>query len=243
MTETVKETTTMRRFDVARLLTILIRPREAFAPMSADKRGTWLTPMLALTLSSILAIVASGYLKTQAALGGVTELPPDWQYWTPDMQQSFMDAQQTAQGPLVNYALPMIGALVVLWLGWIVFSGVMRLVSTLLGGRGSMQSALNVVGWAGTPFIIRDILRALFMLITNRQVSSPGLSGFAETGFFSQLLARTDLFFFWNIALLAIGFSIVDGLPKRKTLVGTLVVVILWLMIQAGAGAAIANLG
>lgn len=243
MTESTSQTQTVRRFDFPRILTILIRPSEAFSPMTSDRHGTWLTPLFALTLSSILVVLVGGYIKTQAALGGAVELPPDWEFWTPEMQQSFMDAQQTAQGPVVNYVLPLLGALVTLWLGWAVFSGIMRLVSTLLGGRGSMQSALSVVGWASVPFIIRDGLRALFMLTTSREIVNPGLSGFVESGFLSYFLTRTDLFFIWNILLLGLGFSIVDGLPKGKSFVGVLVVVLLLVIIQSGIGAAIASLG
>jgi hypothetical protein len=243
MNETTPEKQHTRRFDFPRLLAMLTRPSAAFSPMAADKQGTWLTPMLALTLSSILVVIVTGYLKTQAALNGIVELPPDWEFWTTEMQDNFLQAQQTTQGPAFNYILPMIGALVSLWLGWIVFSGIMRLVSTLLGGRGSMQSALNVVGWASVPFVIRDILRLLFMLIAGHVIASPGLSGFVEAGFASQLLSRTDLFLFWNIALLGIGFSVVDGLPKGKALIGVFVVVLIWLGIQAGAGAAIASFG
>lgn len=225
------------------ILTILTRPSEAFSPMSSDKQSTWLTPLLALTLSAILVVLVSGYIKSQVALGGAVELPADWEYWTPDMQQSYLDAQQTAQGPVVNYVLPLVGALATLWLGWVVFSGIMRLVSTLLGGRGSMQSALNVVAWASVPFIIRDLLRAFFMLATSREIVSPGLSGFVESGFLSHLLARADLFFIWNILLLGLGFSIVDGLPKGKSFIGVAIVILILVFIQAGVGAAVASLG
>ncbi|MCC6298966.1 MAG: YIP1 family protein [Anaerolineales bacterium] len=243
MNETMTQNPAARQFDLPRLFSVLIRPSEAFSPMSSDQRGTWLTPMLALTITSILLVLVSGYIKTQAALGGAVELPPDWEFWTPEMQQSFLDAQQTSQGPVFNYVLPLVGALIVLWLGWVVFSGVMRLISTLLGGRGSMQSALNVVGWASAPFVIRDILRAAFMLATSREIVSPGLSGFVQGGFMSHLLAGADLFFIWNILLLGIGFSVVDGLPKGKAFIGVLIVVVLLALIQASLGAAIANLG
>ena len=243
MTESIAPTQTNRRFDFPKLFTILIRPGEAFSSMTSDRQGTWLTPLLALTLTAILVVLVGGYIKTQAAFGGPVELPPDWEFWTPDMQQSYLDAQQTAQGPVVNYVLPLVGALVTLWLGWVVFSGIMRLVSTLLGGRGSMQSALNVVAWASVPFIIRDLLRAFFMLATSREIVSPGLSGFVESGFLSHLLVRADLFFIWNILLLGLGFSIVDGLPKGKSFIGVAVVILILVFIQAGVGAAVASLG
>ncbi len=211
--------------------------------MRSDKHSTWLTPMLLLSLTTILVVIVTGYLKTQAALNGVVELPPDWEFWTPEMQENYLQAQQATQSPAINYVIPMIGALFSLWLGWLIFSGIMRLVSTLLGGRGSMQSALNVVGWAGIPFAVRDVLRVLFMLSAGRAIASPGLSGFVEAGFALQFLSHTDLFMFWNIALLGIGFSVVDGLPRGKALIGAAVVVFILLAIRSAIGAAVAGFG
>ena len=40
-----------------------------------------------------------------------------------------------------------------------------------------------------------------------------------------------------------IGFSVVDGLPKTKALIGVIVVVLILIAIQSGFGAAIANFG
>lgn len=243
MAETISEKQAVRRIDISRLPAMMLHPTDAFSPMASDRHSTWLTPMLALSISSILVVIVTGYLKTQAALKGVIEFPPDWEFWTPDMQENYLQAQQTTQGPVVNYILPVIGALFSLWLGWVIFAGIMRLVSTLLGGRGSMQSALNIAGWAGIPFIVRDLLRALFMLISGQVIASPGLSGFVQPGFVYQLLSRTDIFLFWNIALLGIGFSVVDGLPRNKALIGVLVLVMILIAIQAGLGAAISNFG
>lgn len=243
MTEINVEKQAARKIDLPRMIAILLRPSEAFSPMASDRHSSWLTPMLVLSISSILVAIVLGYLKTQSALNNVVELPSDWEFWSPEMQESFLQAQQTSQGPVINYVLPAIGALFSLWLGWVVFAGIMRLVSTLLGGRGTLQSALNVVGWANTPFILRDLLRILFMLFAGRQIVSPGLSGFAQPGFLYQALSRIDLFLVWNIALLAIGFSVADGLPKGKALIGILVVVLILIAIQSGLGAAIASFG
>jgi hypothetical protein len=244
MTELNSEKRPPRRFDLSRLMGMITRPRVVFSSIASDTKGSWLTPMLALTVSAVLVVILSGYLKSRAAVMGEVTLPPDWQYWTPEMQENFMQAQQTAQGPMFAYVFPIIGALLSLWLGWMVFSGILRLGSTLLGGRGSMQSALNIVAWASVPFIVRDILRIVFMLAVGQAIASPGLSGFAEPfSFLSQFLAKVDLFFFWNITLLALGFAVIDGLPKGKALAGVVVIVLTLLFIQAGLGAFFSGLG
>src|SRR5512134_116642 len=148
MTDLPLEKPPARRFDFARLLPVLTRPNRTFGEMAAEARATWLTPMLLLSITALLVVLVSGYLKTRAAMMGEVTMPPDWQWWTPDMQNNYMQAQQLTQGKVFMYVIPLVGAWSGLWAGWIVLGGLLHLGSTLLGGRGSMQSALNITAWA-----------------------------------------------------------------------------------------------
>src|SRR4030095_6153756 len=202
MTETISEGKVARRFDIQRVFSTLFRPRQAFETVRDEAKASWLTPMLIISLTSLLAVLVSGYLKTQAAMMGEIPLPQGWEYWTPEMQNNYMQAQQLTQGTTFMYVIPLLGSLARLWGGWVVLGGLLHLGSTLLGGRGSMQSALNVAGWASLPFAIRDLLRALYMLSSSHAIANPGLSGFATSVFLSQLFAHTDIFLIWFIILL-----------------------------------------
>ena len=212
--------------------------------MASESRATWLTPMLILTITAILVVIVAGYLRSRAALMGEIPLPPDWEFWTPEMQNNYMQAQQATQGPTFVYIIPMVGSLTGLWLGWLLLAALLHFGSTLLGGRGSMQSALNVVAWASLPFAVRDLLRIGFMLAAGHAILSPGLSGFTSTpGLISQLLSRVDIFLIWHVVLLVIGFALTDGLPRGKAVTGVLVVVLLVLLAQAGLGALASSFG
>jgi hypothetical protein len=238
MTDITLDQRPARRFDLPRAWSMLRRPGRSFQEMASEARATWLTPMLILTITGILVVVAAGYLKSRAAMMGEVSLPPDWQFWTPEMQENYMRAQQATQGPVFLYVMPMVGSLTGLWVGWLLLAGLLHFGSTLLGGRGSMQSALNIVAWASLPFAIRDILRIVFMLSEGHAIASPGLSGFASApGFLAQLLTRLDIYLIWHIILLVIGFAAADGLPRAKAVMGVLVVVVLVLLAQAGLGA------
>ncbi len=233
-----------RRFDFPRLLPVFIRPRKTFTELAAEARASWLTPMLVLTFTTLIVILVAGYLKTRAAMMGEVTMPPDWQWWTPEMQNNYMQAQQATQGKTFVYIIPLVGAWTGLWLGWVLVGGLLHLGSTLLGGRGSMQGALNVVAWASLPFAIRDVLRVIFMLSAGHAIGSPGLSGFATSGgFFLQLLARFDLFVLWYVVLLMIGIAIFDGLARGKAVVDVLVVVVMVLLAQAGLASLFSNMG
>lgn len=244
MTDITLNQRSTRRFDFSRLRDILFHPRSAFQEISLEARSTWLTPMLVLTITAILAVMVAGYLKSHAALMGETPLPRDWQYWTPDMQNNYMQAQQATQGPVFMYIIPLVGSLTALWLGWLLLAALLHFGSTLLGGRGSMQSALNVVAWASLPFAVRDLLRVVFMLITRHVIASPGLSGFSSSaGFVAQLLTRADIFLIWSVVLLITGFAIAEGLPRGKAVAGVLIVMVLMLFAQAGLGALSSGFG
>ena len=244
MTDITLDQRPPRRFDLPRAQAMLFRPRQGFQEMASEARGTWLTPMLLLSITAILVVIVGGYLKSRAALTGEVPLPPDWQFWTPEMQNNYMQAQQATQGPVFLYIIPALGSLTGLWLGWLLLAALLHFGSTLLGGRGSMQSALNLVAWASLPFAVRDLLRIIFMLATGHAIISPGLSGFTSTpGFLSQLLTRLDIFMIWHVILLVIGFALTDGLPRSKAVTGVVVILLLVLFAQAGLGALSASFG
>jgi hypothetical protein len=230
--------------DFTRVRDLLFRPRQVFQAMTSESRATWLTPMLVLTITAILVVLVAGYLKTRAAMMGEIQMPRDWQFWTPEMQNNYMQAQQATQGPVFMYVMPMIGSLTGLWVGWLLLAALLHFGSTLLGGRGSMQSALNIVAWASLPFAVRDLLRIIFMLSTGHAIISPGLSGFASNpGFLTQLLTRLDIFLLWQIVLLVLGLAITDSLPRSKAVAGVVVIMLLVLLAQAGLGALTSGLG
>ena len=154
------------------------------------------------------------------------------------MQNNYMQAQQSMQGPVFTYVIPLAGALIGLWLGWLILGALLHFGSTVFGGRGSMQSALTITGWASLPFLVRDLLRIIFMLIAGHSIQSPGLSGFVESSAFAaQFLSRVDLFFIWTLVLLIIGFGIADNMPRTKAIANVVIVSILLLLLRSGVGA------
>jgi hypothetical protein len=244
MTDITLDQRPARRLDFSRVRDLLFRPRQVFQAMTSESRATWLTPMLVLTVTAILVVIVVGYLKSRATMMGEIQLPRDWQFWTPEMQNNYMQAQQATQGPVFMYVMPMIGSLTRLWVGWLLLAALLHFGSTLLGGRGSMQSALNIVAWASLPFAVRDILRIIFMLSAGHAIISPGLSGFTSNpGFLTQLLTRVDIFLIWQIILLVIGFAVTDSLPRSKAITGIVVIMVLVLLAQAALGTLTSNLG
>ena len=241
MSESVFPTPRVRQFDLKRLFAFILHPRRVFEQISTEARPAWLMPMLLLSIGLLLRVILTGFLRARAASMGEVTLPPDWEWWSADMQNNYMQGIQATQGPAFLYIIPAVTALTGLWLGWPILSGLLHLFSTLLGGRGSQASTLNVVAWGSLPFAVRDLLRAGFMLIAKHVVVSPGLSGFVSSTqgaalFMANLLKHTDLFLVWHILLLVTGMVIFDSLTRSKAWLTVLVVLLVSLLFQAGLG-------
>ncbi len=248
MEETTTHSPAPKRFDIKRLLAFPFQPRQQFEQITADEKSSWQMPMLFISLALSLRLAISGYYQARAAAMGQVSLPPDWEWWTPDMQNNYMQAIQQTQSPVFVYIIPIVLGLSGLWLGWPILAGLLHLTSTLFGGRGKMGTALSLVAWGSIPFALRDLLRVAFMLIAGRAIASPGLSGFIETGdagmaFLGQVLANLDIFFLWHTFLLIIGFRLADALPAVKAAAGVLIVLALSLLAQAGLGTLASRMG
>jgi hypothetical protein len=225
-----------RLFDAHRLFHFLLHPVDGLKQLAAQETALWLFPLLILSTMLLLAVITAGFLQARAAAMGEVPLPPDWQSWTPEMQNNYMQAIQATQSPTYVYVIPAVLGLIKLWLGWLLLSGLLHLFSTILGGRGKMSSALNIVAWASLPFALRDVLRVVFMLVAGHPIVSPGLSGFSSTTFLSQLLANVDLFLLWQAVLLIFGFHFSDGLSRGKSVAIVVLVLLAALFVQAGLG-------
>jgi hypothetical protein len=230
-------------FSLVNIPSFLIYPRQGVTKLASQSKSTWQMPLLVVSILFLVRIVVSGVLQVRASAAGQVTLPADWQWWTPDMQNNYMQAMQATQGPVFVYIIPALLGLTKLWLSWLILSGLLHLASTLLGGRGSMRSVLNLAAWACLPFALRDLLRVIFMLIAGHVIISPGLSGFSSVIFLNKLLAGVDLFFMWFGVLLGIGLCLTDNLPAGKSAAAVVIVLLLLLLVQGGLGAMSASLG
>lgn len=228
--------------------TLLVRPRQTLGEVTAAEKANWLTPLAALSLTSALAVLANGLVRRAAALAGEIPLPPDFQWYTPEQQAQYMQAAQSVNGPVFLFVLPLLAALLKLWLGWLAVGGLLLVALTAMGGRGEAAAALNLVAWASLPFGLRDVLRAIAVLASQRLIQSPGLAGFVPAGesfgpqFLAALLGMLDLFLFWHLTLLFLGAQTYTGLSRGRVWGATLAARLLPMALFALALAGLAQL-
>jgi hypothetical protein len=230
-----------RRFYFDWIPAVFLRPRAAFTRIANEGRPTWLTPLLLLTLSALLVVAVAGPIRQAAAQSGEVRLPPDFQWWSPEQQAQFMQAQAATSGPVFIYVFPAILAVLGVWVGWMVMAGILHLVLTMLGGRGGTMAALNVTAWASLTFLLRDLMHAGAML-ADRRLFVPGLLSFAPSApgwlyaALAEVLTRIDFYAVWFVALLFVGVRAGNGLNRRAAFMGVLLAVAISLLLQVLPG-------
>jgi hypothetical protein len=220
---------------------VLFFPRKTFAEITAQTQAVWLTPLLLLTITAILLVVVAGPIKRNNFMMQGPTYPENWEFMSPDQQAQFMQAWEATQKPVFLYIFPAALAVGKIWLGWLIVGGLLHLVLTMLGGRGSTAASMNIVAWAGLPFAVRDIVQIVFLASQKTLVAGQGLAGFVsgEGGFFvflTRLLAAVDIYLIWNILLIVLGVRASNGLTRGKALTGVLITILLVIAFQALLG-------
>lgn len=237
------------RSSIKQVIPFILHPRDGYRKISLQPRGSWFIPLLLVSVTAILCLIAAGWLEQQAALMGVPSLPPDFDYYTPEQQAQYMQAAQATQGATFIYILPIIGSLFGIWIAWLLVGGTLHFVTTLMGGRGETVVSMNVVAWASLPLAIRNIVRLIYMLISHKLIESPGLSGFVDPIgsnwllVFSSILGMIDIYLVWHVILLVMGVRVTTGLPTNKSIGSAVISVFLFLLLQVAAQFLITKIG
>jgi hypothetical protein len=238
-----------RRFNFNWVPEVFFRPRKLFQRISASTSAVWITPLLLLTILALANTLIAGKIKYQASLTGEITYPPDFQYYTPEQQAQYMQAIQSTQGPVFVYVLPSITSLLGVWIGWLLLGGMLHLITTLFGGRGTTGLSMNIVAWASLPLALRSLVQIIYMLVTKDLIGNPGLSGFSPSSasgimlFISQLLRLVDIYIIWQILLLILGVRQSTVISPAKSTISVLLTVTLLIALQAGLAYGIGLLG
>jgi hypothetical protein len=238
-----------RRLRLDLILPVLTRPRSTLREIAASASRSWLTPLLVITLTALLLVLVGGPLRRAAAEAEAMNVPPEFQYYTPEQQAQIQQARAATSSPTFIYVFPALTAVLKVWVGWLVVGATLHLFLTLLGSRGTMASMMNLVAWAGLPFAVRDVVRSAYILIGHRLIQATGLAGLlpsdagSGTLFAVGLLSLVDLYLFWHIVLLVLAARAEIDPGQRRAWGSVLAAQVLALLLQAGPAYAAARLG
>jgi hypothetical protein len=200
-------------------------------------------------LVTVLQVVLVGMISEDAALSGQANLPPSFQYYTPEQKAQIEKALSVSNGPVFTYVFPIILSIGKIWVGWLLVGAGLHLLLTLMGGRSSSRSIMNMAAWAGLPFAVRELIRACYLLLSQDLIRFPGLSGFApvEVGtmnlFVAELLKQVDFYWIWHVALLILGVRLLKDLTAFKVVLSVVIVQVLAIGLQTLPGLLAAQTG
>jgi len=224
---------------------IVARPRATFQRLNENGRRAWWLPALLAVIMVVLPIIVASPIQARQAREAVAEMQAQMsEMLSPEQRQQMEQAQQIAASPLIITVFPSLTGVLGLVVGWLVWAGALYLVGMVAGGHASFGALFRMVVWAWIPYALRGFLQALYILLTGQLIAHPGLSGLvageqtvekmltapptAGQMVASDLLARIDLFLFWNLALLVVGTMVVTRLSARKA---TALVLGIWLLL------------
>lgn len=222
----------MEQSAFGRLISVLVSPRKTFEAVAA--KPTWVVAMIVLVvLGTALGMVAMSkadmgtMMREQLANSGLGEEQIE-------QRIEFMEKFGTVFalfGTVVAIGVYFLTALIF----WVVFkmlgseTGYIASLSTVVHGLvpQGVLALLSLAIILGKAEVDMQTLQSGTLVASNAAVFAPEEAG---KGLIA-LLSSFDVFSFWSIALLAIGFSVVGRVSKTTAAV---TVVALWLVYVAG---------
>lgn len=216
---------------------ILAKPRTTFATLHNGGGRAWILMAIFGLILITLPIIASGPINAQQAAAASEQMQEQFQN-QPGFEEGdaqFDQAMSITTSPLLTVVLPSVFAVIGQVVSWLLWSGALYLLASMVGGRSSFLQMLQVVIWAWLPYALRSILQAIYIVVTQTLIANPGLSGFAGaptpdpsdpfgsipstgTAVLQTFLGQIDIYLFWYLALLVLGIATVARLSRRKSI-------------------------
>jgi hypothetical protein len=229
---------------VARIFGVLFSPKATF--QSIVKRPTWLVPIILFVLLALIVLgVFDGrggwtpYLQRQLASNS------RFQQLTKQQQQQQL-ALTLKYTPRVEYGVVAVALPVVI----IIVAAVLLADFNLINGTQlKFKTSFSIVTYALVPGIIVSLLSILVLFLKDPATVDPQNIVVANASAFISpdaarwkvmLLSSFDVFSFWEMFLMAIGFGVAAPrkLSTGKAFVSIFVLWLIWVALKVGATAA-----
>ena len=211
---------------------VFVKPRSTLARVSGQEKAVWLAPILILAVMVLVAVVVAAPIKRVNIQTGAT-IPEDFQWWSQERQQQFLQAQQNLTSPTFMYIFPLITGLAGYLLFWMICSSLLYLSLTLAGSRTTNQKVSNLIAWAMLPFALRELVKVIVIIGSKRLIEDPGLSYLVAsdaTGLMAWLrgiLGQADFYGLLFVIFLFLGAIPLSGLRANKAVLATSIALVL----------------
>jgi len=233
---------------IGRIFGAIFNPKETFA--SIAKQPTWFLPLLLFCVFQIsLIAIFSQHVGWRAFMERQNQnnsrVEKQMEQMTPDQREQMLN-NQVKIAPIIGY----VGAVVGPFIGAVVVAAIFLAVfNFVLGARIGFKSSLGIVSYAWVPGLIGILLGIVIIFIKdpstvdlqNLVASNPGaMLSDDSPRWLVSLLGSFDIFSFWNMILMAFGFSATDTkkISFGKALGAILGVWACYVLIKVGLAAA-----
>lgn len=229
---------------IARIFGALFLPTETFR--SIVRKPTWLLPIILVVLLSLTVIGIFGerggwrpYLQKQMASNS------RFQQLTPQQQQQQM-AVTLKYTPPFAYGEVAVGVPIAMM---IIAALLMATFNLVHGTQIKYKTAISIISYAWVPGIVSGLLGIVIISLKDpatvdlQNIVVANASAFISTDaarWKIMLLSSFDIFTFWEMILMAIGFAVAAPrkLTAGKAFASIFVVWLIWIAIKVGATAA-----
>jgi ABC-type multidrug transport system fused ATPase/permease subunit len=217
-----------------RLLGVFISPAETFADVA--RKPDFILPLVLLVLIGVVATeVFLHKIGMEPVLRWAFEHSSRTANISPEQAQELL-------GKMVPYYTWTARVFEILWVPLVVVVGAvigLVTVNSIFGGRITFKTAFSISSYAYTVNIIHSLIALTMTLFGDPEhlISNPQNPAPTSAGFFMNPLDTSkpllalggslELFTLWNMALLAVGFSVASGRKAKATPV-FLIIIGLW---------------
>lgn len=228
----------------ARVIGVLVSPVRTFESIAT--KPTWLIPIL---LSCILSVVLLMLFGTRVGWRGFMErkLANDQRFEQMSPQDREVNLERAVKiGTISAYVIGPVAPIVY---AVITAAVLLAAFNLLANARIGFITSLSIVSYGWVPFLVSGILGVILLLVKDpstidlEHLVASNVGAFLSNDAPKWLLALAtsiDLFVFWVIGLLALGYH--KASPKRvsfgKSLVIVICVWVIWVLLRVGGAGA-----
>ena len=233
---------------VGRIFGVIFSPKPTFE--SIVQKPTWVLPLVAISLLSILIIFVfsqrvgwRSFMERQNQSN--SRVQKQMESMTAEQREQMLETQ-TKFASVIGY----VGAVLGTFIAAVVVAAVLMLAFNVVGGaKVGFVTSLSIVSYSWVPGIVGGLLGLLILFLKDPSTIDIQHLVAANAGAFlsedspkwlETLLSSFDLFIFWTMILMGIGFSATN--PKKISFgkgLGTVVGVwLIYLLVKVGFAAA-----
>jgi len=205
---------------ISRVIGALFNPKPTFA--SIVRRPTWVAPFILVCLVGVsvtwffgLRVGWRGFMEKQIASSASAQR--QFESMTPEQREQAIE-QRAKYAPAFGYAITTLGTVIV----FLILAGIFMAIFNMSGAQMKFGTSFAIVAYAWLPWVIHGLLGILTIFLKdpstvdlqNLVASNPGaLLSDDSSKVLVSALGALDIFSFWAMILLGIGYSATN--PKK----------------------------